>query len=177
MTHSISARFMALVCAAALGTVALGGCASGASTTATAEQQANRAYMSQVNETMVELDESLDQFVSAVSRGDVVNMRTQADEAYKVLDELTDIEAPEGMKEIRDNYVNGTAKLREALDAYITLYSDTAKSSSNTSADAYNKRISEIQATYDEGVELLKTADESAAGSSGSSSASASSQS
>ena len=167
-----------VACALAFG-MTLAGCTQGASTQATDVQKANRAYMSQVNETMVELDASLEQFVDAVSRGDVVNMRTQADNAYKVLDKLAAIEAPEDLKDVRDSYVNGATKLRQALDAYINLYTEMANGSSVDKA-AYEARIAEIQGLYDEGVALLQKGDETVAGTSGSegaSSASASSDS
>ena len=169
MNSSFAAKLATAACVAAL-SVALAGCAPSASTSATEAQQANRAYMSQVNETMAELDAKLDKFVDAVSRGDVVNMRTQADNAYKTLDKLANIEAPEDLKDVKDDYVNGTAKLREALDEYIDLYTDAAKSDSSGDVDkaAFNKRIAEIQALYDEGVALLQKGDEAVAGSSAS---------
>ena len=179
MNRSIAVKMATAVCVAALSAV-LAGCAPGASTSATEAQQANRAYMSQVNETMAELDANLDQFVAAVSRGDVVNMRTQADNAYKTLDKLANIEAPEDLKDVKDDYVNGTTKLREALDEYISLYTDAAKSDASGDVDkaAFNKRIAEIQSLYDEGVALLQKGDETIAGSSASeSSGSASSSS
>ena len=164
-------KLLIVACVALIGAV-LAGCTSPGASSATAAQQANRAYMSQVNETMVELDENLAPFVAAVSRGDVVNMRTQADNAYKTLDKLAGIEAPEDLKEVHDCYVNGTGKLRQALDGYIDLYTEMSKSSLDSTT--YNKRIAEIQALYDEGVALLQKGDEIAAGSTQSASTSAS---
>ena len=148
----------AVLCAVALG-AALLGCTSPSSTSANESQQANRTYMSQVNETMVELGEALDQFVDAVSRGDVVNMRTQADNAYRVLDKLAGIEAPDDLKDVRDCYVEGTGKLRKALDGYIELYAETAKSEEADSAE-FNARIAELQALYDEGIAALQKGDQ-----------------
>ena len=145
--------------------VVLAGCTPGASTSATDAQQANRAYMSQVNETMVEIDENLDHFVDAVSRGDVVNMRTQADNAYKVIDKLKGIEPPEDMKSVHADYVEGTTKLRDALDQYITLYTDMSKDQLDFDQATYDARIAEIQALYDEGVALLQKGDATIVGS------------
>lgn len=161
---------LAALCAAAITT----GCASGASMASAEAEQANRAYMSQVNETMVSLDDNLQQFVDAVSRGDVVNMRTQADNAYKALDKLNGIEAPESMSHIKSSYVEGSGKLRQALDGYITLYTDMSKSGSSIDKATYDKRLAEIQKLYDEGVAALQKGDEDAAanpGASGSASA------
>ena len=152
----------ALVCAIALACGLLAGCANTGTTKATEEQQANRTYMSQVNEIMEQLDKSLDSFVDAVSRGDVVNMRTQADNAFKVLDKLDGLEAPEGLSDVQEKYKGGSAKLREALDAYIVLYTDMTGSSFDQST--YDTRIADIQKLYDEGVELMQQGDEAAAG-------------
>ena len=152
---------VALVCAMALSCGLLAGCANGAANSATAEQQASRSYMSQVNELMEQLGKGLDSFNDAVSRNDVVNMRTQAENAYKVLDQLADLEAPEALSDVKEKYVDGTKKLRSALDAYITLYTDMQGSSFDQST--YNSRIAEVQKLYDEGIDLLKQGDEAAA--------------
>jgi hypothetical protein len=125
------------------------------------EQQANRTYMSQVNEIMDQLNKELDSFVDAVSRGDIVNMRTQADNAYKTLDKLSTLEAPEALADVQECYVEGTAKMREALDAYISLYTELDAGSFDQST--YTKRIAEVQELYDEGVVALKKGDETAA--------------
>ncbi|HAM15968.1 MAG TPA: hypothetical protein DCP91_08965 [Eggerthellaceae bacterium] len=173
MSNGIIAKIGMAACACVLAGV-LAGCGPNAGTSATDEQQANRAYMSQVNEAMVQLDDQLDQFVDAVSRGDVVNMRTQADNAYKVLDSLADIEAPEAMKDIRDKYVDGTDKMRKALDAYIDLYAEVSRAGESYDWSAYEKRVKEVQDLYDEGVKALKSADETVAGASAGSEASGS---
>ena len=165
MKQGIAIRIGSVACAAALG-LSLIGCGAGANASATEAQQANRTYMSRVNETMVELDDSLDQFVDAVSRGDVVNMRTQADNAYKMLDKLSGIEAPEELKSVRESYVTGTTKLKEALDGYIALYTELSKNDASFDKAAYDAKIAEIQSLYDEGVAALQKGDETAAGTS-----------
>lgn len=161
MKKSLIAKLGAVACILAFA-LALAGCASPASN-ASPEQKANRAYMSQVNETMVELDDQLDQFVDAVSRGDVVNMRTQADNAYKTLDKLADIEPPDGLADIHDGYVKGADKLRQALDEYIDLYTEAASADESYDWNAYDRRITKIQKLYDEGVKILSDTDELAA--------------
>ena len=165
MNKRAIAKILALVCAAACAFVALTGCWNSGNDAAAEAQKANRAYMSQVNEDMVQLRESLDSFVDAVSRDDIVNMRTQAAKAYKVLDKLTAIEPPEQMAEIHEHYVAGANKLREALDAYIDLYAELHNSSEDNamSKATYDKRIAAIQDLYDEGVAELQAGDELAA--------------
>lgn len=160
MKNTMMAKLAALVCAAVLACGVVAGCAA-AVDTMTAEQQANRAYMSQVNSVMEELGDELDSFIDAVSRDDVVNMRTQADNAYKTLDKLAELEAPEALADVHDQYVEGTGKLREALDGYVALY--TEMNGSSFDYGTYEKRIADLQTLYDEGVKALEEADKTAA--------------
>ncbi len=162
MKKNLAAKIGALACAIVLSIGVLAGCANSAMNAATSEQQANRTYMSQVNEIMEELQEGLGSFVDAVSRGDVVNMRTQADNAYQALDKLAALEAPEALGDIQEKYEDGTAKLREALDGYVTLYTEMSGASFDMAT--YDDRIAKIQKLYDEGVKLMKEGDEAAAG-------------
>lgn len=143
--------------------VALAGCSSSASSGLNEEQRANRAYMSQVNETMVELDADLDTFVDAVSRGDIVNMRTQAQNAYQQLDKLSKLEAPEKLADVHKGYVDGADKLRKALDEYVDLYAEAAQAGLSFDWDSYDERIKSIQSLYDEGVKMLEEGDKKAA--------------
>lgn len=162
MNKSIIRRFAAVICALTCCVFAFG-CAPGANTEATEAQQANRAYMSQVNEAMAELDDNLDQFLDAVSRGDVVNMQTQADNAFKVLDKLSAVEAPEELSGVRDKYVEGSGKLREALTDYIALYVEAQNAGDTYNWSAFDKKVKEIQTLYDAGVGLLEEGDKTAA--------------
>ncbi|MBR3182667.1 MAG: hypothetical protein IKF56_08560 [Eggerthellaceae bacterium] len=155
-------KFGVLACIVALACGLIVGCANPAANNANSEQQANRAYMSQVNEIMEQLDKGLDSFVDAVSRGDIVNMRTQADNAFQILDKLAELEAPESLSDVQEKYVEGADKLRGALDAYITLYTDMSSASFDQST--YDDRIAQIQKLYDDGVKLMEEADEAAAG-------------
>lgn len=143
--------------------IALTACAGGASSNLTEEQIANRNYMSQVNEIMTGLDDGLDSFVDAVSRGDIVNMKTQADAAFKSLDKLSGLEAPEALADVQASYVEGCGKLKDTLNEYIALYSDAAKSSGSFDWNSYDKKIADIQALYDSGVEALENGDKAAA--------------
>ena len=161
MKSGVIAKIAAAACVTALAACLMTGCFGGPAATMNEEQQANRAYMSQVNQTMEELDSSLDGFVDAVSRGDVVNMRSQADSAYKTLDKLERIEVPDDMADIQESYVEGTSKLREALDGYIELYTDESNPGFDWSG--YDKRIAEVQKLYDDGVTALEAGDEAAA--------------
>lgn len=144
-----------LLCAAVLA-----GCASqpnGGNT----EQQANRAYMSQVNQIMDEATGQLDAFVEAVSGGDLVNMRTQANNASRTLAKISQLEAPDALKDIQQSYSDGVSKLQEALDGYIDLYAQVESGSFDSAA--FEEQRNQIQSLYDEGVAALQKGDEDAA--------------
>ena len=158
---NVMLKISAVACIVTLCMGALVACSDPASN-AENPQQVNRAYMSKVNGLMDQLGEDLDSFVKAVSRGDLVNMRTQAENAYKTLDGLSELEAPEDLAEVKKAYVDGTSKLREALNGYIELYTDASADGFDQSA--YDRRLAEVQSKYDEGVKLLKQGDETAAG-------------
>ena len=160
MKH-VSLKMGLLVAMAALCVGLIAGCAAPASNVDSAQQE-NRTYMSKINALMEELGTDLESFVDAVSRNDLVNMRTQADNAFKVLDDLEALEAPDSLSDVRQGYVDGTGKLRDALKSYIDLYTDIESSSFDQST--YERRLSDVQSLYDEGVDLLKKADETAAG-------------
>ena len=151
---------IALACALVL---ALAGCMPGGQSEEEKKHAENRAFMSQVNETMSQLRDSLDQFIDAVSRDDVVGMRVQADNAYKVLDSLSDIKAPDEMSSVKDSYVNGANKMKEALDAYIALYTEMSAGDDSFDMSTYQTRIEKVQSLYDEGVKALEAADAEAA--------------
>lgn len=156
--------FIAILTVAALASLLAAGLLAGCMGSAPAvntEQQANRAYMSQVNEVMDEVTVQLDQFVEAVSSGDVVAMRTQADSASRSLSKMAALEAPEALKGIQQSYIDGTGKLQEALDQYVALYAETESGSFDSST--FNDRLSEIQERYNEGVAALQKGDEDAA--------------
>ena len=174
MTRRVASKLILLIAAIAC-CVSLVGCGSGQMPSSTEEQKANSEYMLQVNEIMNELNSSMALFNEAVSRGDVVNMRTQADNAYKSLDKLQKTEAPQALSEIKKNYVDGTSKLREALDGYIALYTELANSDGDVDKSAYDEEIARIQKLYDEGFAALQKGDELANPSSGSASSEAAS--
>ncbi|WP_139650510.1 hypothetical protein [Raoultibacter phocaeensis] len=140
----------------------LGGCM--AQNTANTEQTANRQYMSQVNQAMEDLTNRLDGFNQAVTNNDLVGMKTQADNAFKAIDDLNALEAPEGLKDIQTAYVDGCNDLKDALTKYIDLYTEIESATEEEPFDyaTYDARLKEIQDTYDSGIEHLEEADKKA---------------
>ena len=163
MNRSKMTRILAALCAAVLMVGTLVGCAGIEQNSEEAKAQAeNRQFMSDVNAIMEELSQRLGSFNDAVSRGDVITMRTQADDAFKVLDNLESLEAPEVLQDVKQGYVDGSKQLKDALNAYIALHTDLAANPSAVSTDAYKERLASIQDTYDQAVEKLKSTDEAA---------------
>lgn len=158
----MSVAVMGLALSAVL---ALGGCATTTATNANSEQSENRSYMTEVNQTMETLESRLASFNDAVSREDVVSMRTQADNAFKTLDQLAEIEAPSALENVHKSYVSGTSDLKQALNDYIDLYTEIQSATDDAPFDwsGYDSRIAEIKSLYDQGVDELKSADDEAA--------------
>lgn len=158
----IASFALAALCLGAL--LALAGCAAQGNP-ATEAQTANRQYMAQVNQTMDDLAQRLEGFEEAVSRGDVVTMRTQADNAFKALDTLAGLDAPEPLKEVQQDYVDGCSSLKDALNGYIALYTEVASATEDHPFDysTYDQRVKDIQDTYDQGIDQLKAGDARAA--------------
>lgn len=151
-----------VLCTMALSVAMLAGCTQQQTSAEQQTQSDNRAYMSQVNQSMEELQTRLTSFTDAVSRKDVVTMRTQADNAFKVLDSLSDQEAPEALKDVKEKYVSGCVSLKSALNDYITLYTEIESATDEKPFDwsTYDQRLSDIKTVYDQGISDLQSADD-----------------
>lgn len=163
LNRKTMAGILALLVAAALGLGMLAGCSSNSAVTQ--QQSDNRNYMSQVNQVMDDLESALANFTDAVSRDDVVGMQTQAENALATLDDLSGIEAPEDLADVKSGYEEGAGKLRDALNAYVALYTEISSSTDAQPFDwsTYDARLAEIQQGYDDGIAKLKETDELAA--------------
>lgn len=163
LNRKTMAGILALLVAAALGLGMLAGCSSNSAVTQ--QQSDNRNYMSQVNQVMDDLESALANFTDAVSRDDVVGMQTQAENALATLDDLSGIEAPEDLADVKSGYEEGAGKLRDALNDYVALYTEISSSTDAQPFDwsTYDARLAEIQQGYDEGIAKLKETDELAA--------------
>lgn len=160
----IATKAAALACTGALALAVLGGCAQQQTSAVSEEQEANRTYMMQVNQTMDDLQDKLGSFTDAVSRGDVVTMRTQADSAFKAIDDLSALEAPDALADIKASYVEGATELKEALSAYVDLYTEIESATDEAPFDwtTYAQRIADIQERYNAGIEKLQAGDDKA---------------
>lgn len=165
---------VAAICALAM-VVLLAGCTApmGAQSEQDGEDKpiTNSEYMAEVNQVIEELSERLQSFNDAVSRQDPITMRTQADNAFATLDKLAAIEAPEDIKDLREQYIKGCDQLKDALNSYIDLYSEMSAAKAEAASSRYNdpfdpsrysEQIEQIQVAYDEGIKTLEDADSSA---------------
>lgn len=153
-------RLLAVALMGALLAMALGGCMA-QNNTGNTQQAENRQYMSQVNQVMEDLANRLDGFNQAVSNGDLVGMKNQSDNAFKAIDDLSALEAPEELKDIQTAYVDGCNDLRDALSQYIDLYTEMENATEEEPFDytAYDSRLKEIQSKYDSGIDKLEEGD------------------
>lgn len=141
---------------------ALAGCAAPQQPTSAETSNANSKYMAQVNQIVDELGTKLDSFEDAVSRDDVVSMRTQADGAFAALDKLNELQAPDDLKEIQEYYSDGCSSLKDALSAYIDLYTEVQSATEQQPFDysTYDERLAQTQEAYNTGIETLKNGDQ-----------------
>lgn len=156
-------RFLCVALAGAVVVAALAGCA-GTQAAVTDEQTANRQYMASLNQGMDELAAKLDSFNDAVTRNDVVSMRTQAEKAFKEIDDIEALEAPEALADVKEGYVEGCLMLESALGQYIDLYTQLDSGAVAADSEEYANALADIQANYDSGIAKLEETDKLALG-------------
>ena len=90
--------------------------------------------------------------------------RRQADNAFKAIDDLSNLNVPDALKDIQKEYVDGTADLKDALNSYIDLYTeiDSATEEQPFDYSTYDQRIQDIKSKYDEGIGKLQSGDNKA---------------
>lgn len=151
---------LVLVIAACIGMTLFIGCAAPANE-AVDEAAQNREYMAQVNSLMEDLNEGLTDFSESVSADDLVSMKTNAEKAYKAIDELEKIEAPESLTEVQKEYLDGCKALKKALDGYLDIYTDidTATEEQPYNFEKYSDQLSKVKDSYEKGIEHLEEGD------------------
>ncbi|MCL1797857.1 MAG: hypothetical protein FWG24_06075 [Eggerthellaceae bacterium] len=147
---------------AALLCMVLASCTIPQNDAAAEEEAAGREYSASLNRLLDTLAVSLDSFNEAVSNKDVVGMNAQADNAARAIDELMKLEAPESLGEIHGEYAQGCLELKDALRAYLDLFTeiDSATEASPFDYSTYDSRLSKIKQGYDSGIAHLEKADQ-----------------
>ncbi|MBQ3302522.1 MAG: hypothetical protein IJH04_10350, partial [Eggerthellaceae bacterium] len=89
----------------------------------------------------------------------------QADNAFKRIDKLEALTAPDALSDVHAKYIEGAKKLKSALDGYVALYAEIRSATDEKPFDwsNYESRIAAIQAQYNEGVSILEEGDKLAA--------------
>ena len=123
--------------------------------------QKHRGFMSQVNSYMDDFGKNMETFSEAVAKNDIVAIKMASEKAFKIQDQINSIDAPDDLSDVKQKYCDGIKKVEEALSDYIKLYSDSTTPSFDQTT--YNERIEAIQKKYNEGADLLKEGDETAA--------------
>ena len=166
-TFKIVSKIAVLACAACFAASLLASCG-------TAQQQVdaaqlNREYMSSVNRISNEASEDLATFSQAASQGDLAAMRIAASDASETLGKISNLTAPDALKEVHEEYKAGVSDLSKALEQYVELYStvanasndaDDANQDSNEGTAAFDEAtLAEVQETYQSGIDHLANAD------------------
>lgn len=156
----VAAMACALCCAAALA-----GCAAPQQQQPADQKDSvaeNRQYMSALNQMSDDLSERLAGFTDAVSRNDSVGMRTQADDAFQVIEKMKEQDAPEDLTELKEGYLQACEDLEDALSGYIDLYDEVAAAGSDFDYATYQDRIEQVQDAYNSAAETLEQTDQKA---------------
>lgn len=153
-----ASRFIALIAACAFAVTLFVGCTT---TPSSSEEEAPitaSEYMVNLNDCSVRLSDKLQGFAEAVADDKVSAMQTKAEEAYAILDEMSDLEAPEDVNDLKAKYTEASNKMKDALSSYVALYTEVFDSAQAVPAD-YAQRIEDVQKQYDAALNALEEAD------------------
>ena len=142
----------------------LAGCSSPSSMELENQPVTASQYMVNLNDTTGRLSEKLTEFSQSVGSGKISAMQTKAQEAYAILDEMSALEAPEDVTDIKNAYDDAATQLKGALNDYMALYTEIYDSSETSGFDysTYSQRIEDIQKQYDGAIGALEDADKKA---------------
>lgn len=157
MKHQI--KVLAMVGAVCALVFALAGCTSvdGSNPDDDPPAAQNRQYMAQLNQQMDSLQDTMNQFQDALGKSDTVTMRARAQDVSKIVQDVNTADAPDKLGDVKNEYAQGLSTLDQALNSYVDLY--TQQQSGQITQDQFNDQVQQIQQTYDQGVDQLKTAD------------------
>lgn len=150
-------RIAVCVCAACALCMLLVSCGGGEAEKKT-PAQLNREYMASVNSISTEASDALDSFGTAATEGDIAAMRQSASDAAKKLEKISELQVPEGLSQVHEEYKAGAADLSTALSDYVEAYA-ALQNSQNPDKSALASQLEEIQARYNSGIEHLSKAD------------------
>ena len=153
-----------LLCACMFVLMLLSGCSSQESLQPEEEPKTASQYMVDLNDCTVRLSDKLSEFMTAVSEGKISAMETKSQEAFAILDEMSNLEAPDDVSDLKSKYSDASSQLKGALSDYMGLYTEIYDSSPTNGFDysTYAQRIEDIQKKYDSAVGAFEDADKQA---------------
>ena len=142
----------------------LSGCSSGATLETEEEPKTASQYMVELNDYSGKLADKMQEFSEAASAGRISAMQTKVQEAYAILDEMTNLEAPDDISDIKNGYNDAISQFKSALNDYIALFTEIYDSSDTGSFDysTYSQRLEDVQKQYDSALGSLEDADKKA---------------
>lgn len=150
----------------------LGGCSKlevpGFSPSGNTEKQQEgeqaRSFMMKINQLTSQLKDKMALFTEAVTRNDLVSMKTHIQAIDETITQINNLEAPQELADVKSKYSEGCSQLKTALSDFVNLYSDidTATAKSPFDFGSYASRLAQVQDLYDKAVSALQAADEAA---------------
>ena len=127
------------------------------------EAEKDRAYLAQVNDLLSNMDGDLKSFTDAASRNDLVAVQSNAKKINDTISSISNLDVPDDMKSVHDQYVSGCNALKQALNDYVSLYCDVINRGGDVNAPEYAQKLAAIQSQYNNGLKVLKDADQALA--------------
>lgn len=118
-----------------------------------------RTYISSVHQAFSTIDAQMDDVREAAAAHDAAAIYAALDKVDQHVNDLQNIEVPEGLEEVQAKYVAASKSLSQSLREY-TAYRFGGQTTASDSAPT----LAAIQADYEEGINALKEADEIAKG-------------
>ena len=126
-----------------------------------AQKTQTAIYYSTLYQITNDLKAELGDFNTLVKNKDTNAMKEKLNNSQKLIDQLKDIDVPQGCEEVQQNYLDAFVQMQEALSNYINVYTDFINGSIDNSV--LNTRVADIQKSYTQGLDLLVKADSLAA--------------
>lgn len=118
------------------------------------------AYLTEINKITKEFGNTLSDFQNCIKEKDVNGMKDKVDFCQTIIDDFNKVEAPENCKAAQKSYSDAFLQLQQALKDYTQIYKDFSEGTQPS--NVLQQRIVKVQESYNQGMELLKKADEEA---------------
>lgn len=152
-------KFFTIVLCTGVLALTLSGCFGGTVQQVDTAATQSRQFMSNLNAAVQDMNTRLIEFNDAVSRGDLVTMRSSAENAFEVISTIESLEVPEQLAAVKNGYLEACGKLREALNSYLDLYTELSAAGGTMDSVVYQERLDEIQNLYNQAISMIQETD------------------